>query len=273
MLTGPGAFVLMVALIVIGLMFAFAMRPSQMAKPVTDTAKWLGGAAASTLQREQGRPQGQAERGDTPGRQRTRRSGTAVAPGTIRRSNRVWGENGEPRELHPGRSRARRRPPRRSPRPGGGRAATAARPDRPHDDITEAGDSAPTREQAECRLPETAILDDIPMPDQRHRRGNDHRHNEEIIKKKLAGFGIPAEITGAARAGGDPVRGPAGAGHQGQRIEALADDLAMALAAARCGSRRRSGQERGRHRDPNKDFNIVALRRSSTSSTSRPARS
>src|SRR5262245_55382304 len=56
LLTGPGAFVVLVGLIVIGLMFAFAMRPSQMAKPVTDTAKWLGGAAASSLQREQGSP-------------------------------------------------------------------------------------------------------------------------------------------------------------------------------------------------------------------------
>jgi len=52
LVTAPGAFVLMVGLIVIGLMFAFAMRPSQMAKPVTDTAKWLGGAAASSLQRD-----------------------------------------------------------------------------------------------------------------------------------------------------------------------------------------------------------------------------
>ena len=52
LVTAPGAFVLMVGLIVLGLMFAFAMRPSQMAKPVTDTAKWLGGAAASSLQRD-----------------------------------------------------------------------------------------------------------------------------------------------------------------------------------------------------------------------------
>ena len=69
-------------------------------------------------------------------------------------------------------------------------------PGRPHDDITEAGDSAPTREQTEYRLPETAILDDIPIPTNGTGEETIHRHNEEIIKKKLAGFGIPAEITG-----------------------------------------------------------------------------
>jgi S-DNA-T family DNA segregation ATPase FtsK/SpoIIIE len=133
---------------------------------------------------------------------------------------------------------------------------------RPLDDITEAGDSAPTRE-AEYRLPDTAILDDLPLPTNGTGEETIHRHNEEIIKKKLAGFGIPAEIIGRNA-------GPVVTQYEVQpapdvkvsRIEALADDLSMALAAR---SLRIEAPIPGKSavgiEIPNKDFNIVALRR------------
>jgi S-DNA-T family DNA segregation ATPase FtsK/SpoIIIE len=267
LLTGPGAFVVLLGVIAIGLMFAFAMRPSQMAKPVTDTAKWIGGAAASSLQRapeapakpKPSAPAGAAEAGNGRGK----KSG-AVAPGTSEGQTGIWGENGDPASsIPPAIPSAAPTSATFAPARAAGAAAAATRPARPHDDITEAGDSAPTREQTDYRLPETAILDDIPVPTNGSGEETIHRHNEEIIKKKLAGFGIPAEITGRNA-------GPVVTQYEVQpapdikvsRIEALADDLAMALAAR---SLRIEAPIPGKSavgiEIPNKDFNIVALRR------------
>ena len=96
----------------------------------------------------------------------------------------------------PSPSRARRRPPPTfAPARAAGAAATAARPERPHDDITEAGDSA-RRPASRPPAARDGDLDDIPIPTNGTGEETIHRHNEEIIKKKLAGFGIPAEITG-----------------------------------------------------------------------------
>ena len=52
LVTGPGAFILLVGLIVIGLMIAFALRPAELARPVTGTARWLGGVTAASMKRE-----------------------------------------------------------------------------------------------------------------------------------------------------------------------------------------------------------------------------
>ena len=268
LVTAPGAFVLMVGLIVIGLMFAFAMRPSQMAKPVTDTARWIGGAAASSLQRDsEPTPKEKPAAGAAAANSTTTLNGRgkrgAVAAGASDGQTGIWGENGEPPPSipvaipSPAPTSATFAPARAAG------AATAERAVRPHDDITEAGDSAPTREMTEYRLPETSILDDIPIPTNGTGEETIHRHNEEIIKKKLAGFGIPAEVTGRNA-------GPVVTQYEVQpapdikvsRIEALADDLAMALAAR---SLRIEAPIPGKSavgiEIPNKDFNIVALRR------------
>ena len=89
------------------------------------------------------------------------------------------------------------------------------------------------------------------------------QRNEEIIVKKLAGFGIPAKIVGRNA-------GPVVTQYEVQpapdikvsRIEGLSDDLAMALAAR---SLRIEAPIPGKSavgiEVPNKDFNIVALRR------------
>ena len=52
LVTGPGAFILLVGLIVIGLMIAFALRPAELARPLTGTARWLGGVTAASMKRE-----------------------------------------------------------------------------------------------------------------------------------------------------------------------------------------------------------------------------
>ncbi len=137
------------------------------------------------------------------------------------------------------------------------------RPVRDPDDVTDRSDSPITRERIEYVLPPIATLEDVAIPT--HVAGDEaiHARNEEIIVKKLAGFGIPARII--ARNAGPVVTQyevqPA-ADVKVSRIEALSDDLAMALAAR---SLRIEAPIPGKSavgiEIPNKDFNIVALRR------------
>jgi S-DNA-T family DNA segregation ATPase FtsK/SpoIIIE len=149
----------------------------------------------------------------------------------------------------------------------GGAAAAAATLDapriRPLDDITSVGDSPPTKERIEYVLPPLSLLEESAPPTAPGSDAKVHQINEEIIVKKLAGFGIPARIVGRNA-------GPVVTQYEVQpapdvklsRIEALADDLAMALAArslrieAPIAGKSAVGVE-----IPNKDFNVVALRR------------
>ncbi len=143
------------------------------------------------------------------------------------------------------------------------RPSRPVRPLRDLDDITDVGDSPPTQERIEYVLPPLDLLDEIVAPI--HAGGDEvvHARNEEIIVRKLAGFEIPAQIVGRNA-------GPVVTQYEVQpaphvkvsRIEALADDLAMALAAR---SLRIEAPIPGKSavgiEIPNKDFNIVALRR------------
>ena len=268
LVTGPGAFILLVGLIVIGLMIAFALRPAELVRPLTGSCALAGRRNGGEHERESppasngGSPTGAPAATATA---KGRRGAAAVAGGTSEGQTGIWGGNGDPANSipvaipSPTPTSATFAPARAA---GAAAVATAPRPVRPLDDITEAGDSAPTRE-AEYRLPDTVILDDIPLPVNGTGEETIHRHNEEIIKKKLAGFGIPAEITGRNA-------GPVVTQYEVQpapdikvsRIEALADDLAMALAAR---SLRIEAPIPGKSavgiEIPNKDFNIVALRR------------
>jgi S-DNA-T family DNA segregation ATPase FtsK/SpoIIIE len=131
------------------------------------------------------------------------------------------------------------------------------------DDITDAGDSPVTKERIEYVLPPIGLLEDIATPTEPGGSAAAHARNEEIIIKKLASFGITAQIV--ARNAGPVVTQyevqPA-VDVRVSRIEALADDLAMALAAR---SLRIEAPIPGKSavgiEIPNQDFNIVALRR------------
>ena len=124
-------------------------------------------------------------------------------------------------------------------------------------------DSPLTKDRIEYVLPPISVLEDVAIP--LHAGGDEavHARNEEIIVKKLAGFGIPARIVG--RNAGPVVTqyevNPA-PDIKLSRIEALSDDLAMALAAhslrieAPIAGKSAVGIE-----VPNKDFNAVPLRR------------
>ena len=157
------------------------------------------------------------------------------------------------------RGRRREGPPRRAGPSGSPRLA------RDPEDVTDASDSPPTREAIEWRLPPHDLLDPGEVPTAATTDNADvvHARNEEIIVKKLASFDIEARIIGRNA-------GPVVTQYEVQpaphiklsRIEALQDDLSMALAAR---SIRIEAPIPGKSavgiEIPNKEFNIVALRR------------
>ena len=132
----------------------------------------------------------------------------------------------------------------------------------PHDadDDHEPGTPRPTPPK-EYKLPPLELLDDVAA-----RTGDsttDHARNAAIITAKLASFNIPARVD-------HWNAGPVVTQYEVEpapevkvsRIEALADDLSMALAARTLRIEALdSWPQRRRHRDPEQDFNVVALRR------------
>jgi S-DNA-T family DNA segregation ATPase FtsK/SpoIIIE len=133
------------------------------------------------------------------------------------------------------------------------------------EDVTDASDSPPTRQAVEWVLPPHELLDPGELPTAAATDNQDliHARNEEIIVRKLASFDIEARVIGRNA-------GPVVTQYEVQpaphiklsRIEALQDDLSMALAAR---SIRIEAPIPGRSavgiEIPNKEFNIVALRR------------
>jgi DNA segregation ATPase FtsK/SpoIIIE, S-DNA-T family len=143
--------------------------------------------------------------------------------------------------------------------------ARAVRPVvRDPEDVTDASDSPPKRDHAWV-LPPHGLLDagEPPSPATAGNQAAVHAWNEEQIVRKLASFDIDARIVGRNA-------GPVVTQYEVQpaphikvsRIEALSDDLAMALAAR---SIRIEAPIPGKSavgiEIPNKEFNIVALRR------------
>ena len=133
----------------------------------------------------------------------------------------------------------------------------------PGDEPVDASRAATTVGDADFVLPSRDMLDPGDPPTQSSDSTVVHERNVAIIKRKLASFGIEAEVIGMNA-------GPVVTQYEVQpaphvklsRIEALSDDLAMALAArsirieAPIPGKAAVGIE-----IPNQEFNIVALRR------------
>jgi DNA segregation ATPase FtsK/SpoIIIE, S-DNA-T family len=275
LLTAPGAVVILLALVVVGLMIGFNLRPRDIAHPATVMARWFGSTAAASMRRDA--TTDPADRGadrPAPGAPRARVGRTAItadpdSPG----QTGLWGKVAEatdearipaavPSTMPTSATFARGR----SGESLGSSATLLADPPRPIralDDITDAGDSPPTKERIEYVLPPLTLLEDIANPTEPGGSPAAHARNEEIITKKLASFGISSVII--ARNAGPVVTQyevqPA-VDVRVSRIEALADDLAMALAAR---SLRIEAPIPGKSavgiEIPNQDFNVVALRR------------
>jgi S-DNA-T family DNA segregation ATPase FtsK/SpoIIIE len=264
LLTSPGAFVVLLALGVVGILLAFNLRLRDLTRPATRAARWAGLMAAASIQREP-RP------GETPlegnGKGPSVRNGgrarapkiPAAATSTAGQTG-IWGEDSPAPMPSTGPTSATFAPARTGAAPAA--VLEPLRPPRVVDDITDASDSPPTRERREYVLPGLELLDDTVEP---AILGGDeavHLRNQDIILKKLQSFDIPAQIVGRNA-------GPVVTQYEVQpaphvkvsRIEALSDDLAMALAAR---SLRIEAPIPGKSavgiEVPNKDFNVVTLR-------------
>ncbi len=279
LLTTPGAVIVLFAMVVIGVMLAFNLRFAQLAAPIQGGLAWLRVTTAEAVKRDPAAPgtkpaappatNGRSKVPVTPAAKVT---GVAAAPSAGQTG--IWGQDDEaarnaiPVAVPSAVPTSATFAPARTAGSGGSAAAVAVAvdplsPDRHPDDVTDAGDSPPTRDRIDYRLPPTTLLDDVAIPI--HAGGDDaaHAHVEEIIVRKLASFGIPAKVVGRNA-------GPVVTQYEVQpapdikvsRIEGLADDLAMALAAR---SLRIEAPIPGKSavgiEIPNADFNIVALRR------------
>ncbi len=268
--TAPGAFVLLIALAVVGIIVGFGIPLRQLTKPAVGTARWMGTTAAASLKRtpaeedEDAKATAAAAAAAATATNGRKDKPVPVGPGKSPGQTGAWGDDSAIPAAVPSAApnSATFAPPRG---PAGAVAATAllARPLRDLDDVTDGTDSPPTKDRIEYVLPPVAILDDIAIP--LHAGGDETAHLlvEDIIVKKLASFGIPVRIVG--RNAGPVVTQyevqPA-ADVKLSRIEALSDDLSMALAAR---SLRIEAPIPGKSavgiEIPNKDFNVVALRR------------
>jgi S-DNA-T family DNA segregation ATPase FtsK/SpoIIIE len=279
LLTTPGAFVVLIAIAVVGLLLAFNLRLRDLAHPGTRLARWFGTAAAASLRREEGasgrerNPAG-APSSEAGGATARLRGARPVPNGGSPGQTGMWGGSGEengrpaiPSALPSSGPVSATFAPQASASGAGESAVAVAVPPRapaeqrdPYD-VTDVSDGTHRREEPAYDLPPITLLDDIAA-----RTGGaamDHERNAAIITAKLAGFNIPARVS---RWNAGPVvtqyEIDPDPSVKVSRIEGLADDLAMALAArtirieAPIPGKSVVGLE-----IPNSDFNVVALRR------------
>ena len=248
----------------------FGIPLRQLTKPAVGTARWMGTTAAASLKRtpaeedEDAKATAAAAAAAATATNGRKDKVVPVGPGKSPGQTGAWDDDTAiPAAVPSAAPNSATFAPARGP--AGAVAATAllARPVRDPFDVTDGTDSPPTKDRIEYVLPPVAILDDIAIP--LHAGGDETAHLlvEDIIVKKLASFGIPVRIVG--RNAGPVVTQyevqPA-ADIKLSRIEALSDDLSMALAAR---SLRIEAPIPGKSavgiEIPNKDFNVVALRR------------
>jgi S-DNA-T family DNA segregation ATPase FtsK/SpoIIIE len=278
LVTSPGAVLLLLGLAVAGVLIAFNLRLRDVARPVTSTARWVGTSAADSMRRKPTEPGTSADRGNGSGASgagtdaRPTRGGVRVRGPRVPGATDVPGQTGlfgedAPAPMPSAVPTSATFAPARTPGASGAATTATAEGERPRttrdpDDITDASDSPPTRERIDYVLPGLDLLD--ATVERLNPAGDEtiHRRTEDIIVKKLASFDIPAQIVG--RNAGPVVTQyevqPA-AHVKVSRIEALSDDLAMALAArtlrieAPIPGKSAVGIE-----IPNQDFNVVTLR-------------
>ncbi len=284
LVTPAGAFVLLIALAVAGFLVAFNLRLSQLLRPMTSTARWVGGAAAGSMRREvppPGAPERPARGANgantaTPdaaslrGGARPRGGKVVAGAGDVAGQTGIWGEEHPPGMSTPPPTSATFAPPRSATaldeRPDGGNGLPP--------DLNAATATALARRSEAAEEPEAPwspnrftppgreLLDDNPEPVAMGGEEAAHRWIEDQIVKKLKSFDIEAKIVGRNA-------GPVVTQYEVQpaphvkvsRIEGLADDLAMALSAR---SLRIEAPIPGKAavgiEIPNRDFNVVSLR-------------
>ena len=242
LLTGPGTFVLLAAIAGLGLMLAFNLQLRELVAPLTGTARWVGSTTAESMRRV-GEARPQKPTPSTNGRTKTAVQPKAPVPipmatpddlaGAARsildeapRANQspvsqtVWtgpldgGSPGAPARLSRGSESGNGN--------GTSRAATALTLDAPT--------ALESLNAIDWVLPGIDLLE--PRAAGRVGAGVDHESNKRRIEEKLLSFSIPAKVV-AVNSGPVVTQYEVRPEHHVKvsRIEALADDLAMALAA------------------------------------------
>ena len=255
LLTKPGTFVLCAALSVLGVMLAFDLRLRQLTDPVTGTARWVVTTTADSMRRTTDgsleakaaaiKPAPAAKGTDktpvaVPVRPTAEDAAAAAAARSILDepaprgaaspvSQTVWtgpsdgGSSGAPAKLAPS-------PGNLIAMGGAGVAASAAG----RAAATAVADAEPTAFESlqaiDWVLPTVELLEPRTMG-----RANgqvDHAANQRRIEEKLLSFSIPAKVV-AVNSGPVVTQYEVKPDHHVKvsRIEALADDLAMALSA------------------------------------------
>ena len=281
-ITGPGAFIVLIAISAVGLIIAFELRLKDLVRPGATLARWFGSTAAASMRRDPalGRgstgfaTSGSSESPNGNGVGRRGRRPLIPAAGETPGQTGIWGGGGQGDDggipvavQSSAPTSATFAPARNGDAAGALRAAATAVVDPPKflrdpDDVTDASDSPPTKQRIAYQLPPLTLLEAVVEPVSPGGEESAHRRIEEIIVRKLAGFNIQSQIVG--RNAGPVVTQyevqPA-ADVKVSRIEALSDDLAMALAAR---SLRIEAPIPGKSavgiEVPNKDFNVVSLR-------------
>ncbi len=243
LLTGPGTFVLLAAIAGLGLMLAFNLQLRELFSPVTGAARWLGTTTADSMRRVgEARPQKPAVSA-TNGRAKA--AAAAKPPVAVPMasaaelaaarsildepaplanqspvSQTVWtgpldgGSGGAPARLSRGTGNGNGT--------GTSRVATAL--------TTEGPTAQESLNAIDWNLPSVDLLE--PRAAGRVGAGVDHESNKRRIEEKLLSFSIPAKVV-AVNSGPVVTQYEVRPEHHVKvsRIEALADDLAMALAA------------------------------------------
>ena len=268
-----GGLIILGAVALLGLVVGFGIPLRQLLRPAVGTARWVGETAAASLRRDpalaNGRGAGDARAASTASMSvaDAQRRRTAIAPVPVPAAPgqvATWDSDLDiPAAIPSPQLLSSTLAPVRTVGRASDTLVPVSRAPRNPDDVTDVRDAPPTKERLEYTLPTLTLLDDIDGP---LVPGGDeavHRRNEDIIVRKLAGFGIPAKIVG--RNAGPVVTQyevqPA-ADIKLSRIDALADDLSMALAAR---SLRIEAPIPGKSavgiEIPNKEFDIVTLRK------------
>jgi DNA segregation ATPase FtsK/SpoIIIE, S-DNA-T family len=239
LLTGPGTFVLLAAIAGLGLMLAFNLQLRELISPLTGTARWLGTTTAESMRRVgEARPQKPAPPPNGRVKAAPAKEPVAVpmATGDELAAARSILDEPAPRLDQPPVSQTVWTGPL-----DGGSGGVAARLSRGNGNgngttrvATALATDVPTAQESlnaiDWVLPGVDLLE--PRAAGRVGAGVDHESNKRRIEEKLLSFSIPAKVV-AVNSGPVVTQYEVRPEHHVKvsRIEALADDLAMALAA------------------------------------------